>query len=239
MPIDAKFLSDVLATDGDVESKKAKILAEYEADVNGLKVNRDSILQEKNGIETKLKGFETQEAEYKKQIAELGEKIKKAGTDDLKTYYEAQLKDLKTAHDTELKSARDEVSKYRDEAMKFYRNDEFERGIKELKVQVRPEVSEDFRDIFYLKNQFERKEIDGQVKYINNEGRNVKNVLEAYLQTDAGKFYLANGNSGGGAGGSKNPTAGGAKTMKRAEFMQLPPEERIKVSTVDKVEIVD
>jgi chromosome segregation ATPase len=237
MPIDAKFLSDVLAADGDVESKKAKILAEYEADLNGLKVNRDTILQEKNGIETKLKGYETQEAEYKKQIAELGEKIKKAGTDDLKTYYEAQLNDLKTAHDAELKSLKDEASKYREEALKFYRNNEFDMAIKE--VQIRPEVRDDLRDLFYARNQFERKEIDGQVKYINGEGRNVKNVLDAYLQTEAGKFYLANGNSGGGAGGSKSPAAGGAKTMKRADFDALDADARTKAITVDKITVVD
>jgi hypothetical protein len=202
MPIDAKFLTDALAAECDVNAKVAKILSEYEVDVNGLKVNRDAILLEKGKLEEKIKGFDSQDVEYKKQITDLSDKLKKSGTEDLKNYYEAQLKDMKTAHDNALKAAGDETAKYRDEALKFYRNDEFEKATKGL--PIRPEVREDFRDLFYTRNQFERKEIDGQVKYINAEGRNVKNVLETYLQTDAGKFYLAQQNSGGSASGSRN-----------------------------------
>lgn len=219
MPIDAKFLSDVLATDGDVESKKAKILAEYEADVNGLKVNRDNILQEKGALEDKVKGFAAQETDFKKQIADLSEKIKKSGSEDLKKFYEAEQNRLTEEHQKKFAALETERNQFRDEAMKFYKNDEFEKAVKELKVQIRPEVSTDLRDLFYSRNAFERKLIDGAPKFLNDGSRSVQDILGAYLQTDTGKFYLVNGNSGGGGSGSKNPGAASKpepKTSKEA-----------------------
>ena len=64
-------------------------------------------------------------------------------------------------------------------------------------------------------------------------------MLSAYLQTDAGKAYLLNGNSGSGALGSKAGSAGGGKTMKRTDFDALDAAAKAKAINVDKIEIVD
>ena len=64
MPINAEFLKTALSGDGELDAKIAKIMSEYEVDVNGLKSNRDTILQEKNSLETKFKALETRENRF-------------------------------------------------------------------------------------------------------------------------------------------------------------------------------
>ncbi len=239
MPIESKFLTDVLSSELDVEAKVKKIIAEHEADTAGLKLNRDEILQEKGEIEKKLKAFNEQENGYKEQIKTLSEQIKKAGSEETKAFYEAEKARLIEEHDKLKIALETERDQYRDEAIQFYKTNEFEKAVKDLKVQIRPEVQEDLRDLFYTRNQFDRKVIDGIPRFLNKEARTVQDALGAYLETDAGKFYLANGNTGGGASGAKSTQVPGGKTMKRADFESLSPDEQNKVVTVDKVSIVD
>lgn len=237
MPINADFLKKALSGDGDVDTKIAAILSEYEVDVNGLKSNRDTILREKGTLEEKLKAIEAEKSGFDTKIKELEDKIKKAGSEDTKAFYEAELKKATEAHGQELKKLQDERDSAVAEASRYIANDEFSKAIKDL--NIRPELRDDLRDVLYARNKFERKTIDGELKYLNGDSRNVKDVLGAYLQTDAGKAYLLNGNSGGGAGGSKNPGAGGVKTMKRADFDALDPDAQRQAVIVDKITVVD
>lgn len=230
MPINLEFLKECLSTEDELDVKITKILSEYQADVDGLKLNRDAILQEKKDIEEKLKNIDAKEAEYKKQISDLSEKIKKADPEETRAFHEAEIQRITEEYETALEAERDEKTKYRDEAMKFYRNDEFERAVKDLKAPVRQEVFEDLRSLFYLRNPFERKLIDGTPKFLNGESRTVKDVLGAYFQTDAGKFYLVNGNSGGGASGSGS---GGSRPTKPWKDMSLGEQTKLMRSNPD------
>lgn len=219
MPITLEFLKEALSTEDELDVKITKILSEYQADVDGLKLNRDTILQEKKDLEGKLSGFDAKETEYKKQISDLSEKIKKAGSEETKDFYEAEKKRITEEYEKTKTTLEAERDKYREEAMNFYRNDEFEKAIKELKAPVRQELFEDLRSLFYLRNPFDRKLIDGTPKFLNSESRTVKDVLGSYFQTDAGKVYLTNGNSGGGASGSGS--GGGSRTTKPWKDMSL------------------
>lgn len=237
MPINAEFLKTALSGDGELDAKIAKIMSEYEVDLNGLKSNRDTILREKETLETKYKALETEKSGYDSKVKELEDKIKKAGSEDTKAFYEAELKKANEAHTAEMTKLQGERDSAIAEASRYIANDEFASAIKDL--NIRPELRDDLRDVLYARNKFERKTIDGQQKYLNAESRNVKDVLGAYLQTDAGKAYLLNGNSGSGAGGSKAGSAGGGKTMKRADFDALDAAAKAKAINVDKIEIVD
>lgn len=236
MPINAEFLKAALSGEGDVEAKVAKILTEYQVDVDGLKSNRDTILQEKNTLEAKFKALESEKSGFDAKIKEYEDKIKKAGSDDTKAFYEAELKKLTEDHETKLKTLQTERDTAAAEAAQYIANDEFARATKDL--NIRPELRDDLRDVLYARNKFDRKVIDGEKKYLNAESRNVKDVLSAYLQTDAGKAYLVNGNSGGGASGSKTPPGTGGKTMKRADFEALDPAARVQAVS-EKVTVVD
>lgn len=237
MPMNAEFLKTALSGDGDVESKIAKIMTEYEVDVNGLKTNKQTILQEKEALEAKFKALETEKSGFDAKIKEYEDKIKKAGSEDTKAFYEAELKKLTADHETKLKALQIERDTAAAEAAQYIANDEFARATKDL--NIRPELRDDLRDVLYARNKFERKVIDGEKKYLNEGSRGVKDVLSAYLQTDAGKAYLLNGNSGGGASGSGSHQASGAKTMKRGDFEALDPAAKEKAMNVDKIAIVD
>jgi len=237
MPINAEFLKKALSGDGDVDAKITAILTEYEVDVNGLKTNKQTILQEKEVLEAKFKALETEKSGFDAKIKEYEDKIKKSGSDDTKAFYEAELKKLTADHETKLKKLQDERDTAAAEAAQYIANDEFSKATKE--VNIRPELRDDLRDVILLRNKFDRKVIDGEKKYLNAESRNMKDVVSAYLQTDAGKAYILNGASGSGASGSGSHTNPGAKTMKRADFESLSPEAKVKAATVDKVDIVD
>lgn len=231
MPINLEFLKETLSTEDELDVKITKILSEYQADVDGLKLNRDTILQEKKDLEEKIKNIDAKEAEYKKQISDLSEKIKKTGSEETKAFYEAEKQRIIEEYEKTKTALETERDKYREEAMNFYRNDEFEKAVKDLKAPVRQEVFEDLRSLFYLRNPFERKLIDGNPKFLNSESRTVKDVLGTYLQTDAGKFYLANGNSGGGASGSGS--GGGSRPTKPWKDMSLGEQTKLMRSNPD------
>lgn len=237
MPINAEFLKTALSGEGDVEAKIAKIMTEYEVDVNGLKTNKQTILQEKEALEAKFKALETEKSGFDAKIKEYEDKIKKSGSEDTKAFYEAELKKLTADHETKLKALQTERDTAAAEAAQYIANDEFARATKDL--NIRPELRDDLRDVLYARNKFDRKVIDGEKKYLNAESRNVKDVLSAYLQTDAGKAYILNGASGSGASGSGSHANPGAKTMKRADFEALSPEAKVKAATVDKIDVVD
>lgn len=200
MPINAEFLKKALSGDGEVDVKVTAILTEYQVDVDGLKSNRDTILLEKNTLEAKFKALETEKSGYDTKIKELEDKIKKAGNEDTKAYFEAELKKLTETHEAKLKTLQTERDTASNEAAQYIANDEFARATKDL--NIRPELKDDLRDVLYARNKFERKVIDGEKKYLNEGSRGVRDVLSAYLQTDAGKAYLQNGSSGSGASGS-------------------------------------
>jgi len=200
--MNAEFLKKALSGDGDVDAKITAILTEYEVDVNGLKTNKQTILQEKEALEAKFKALETEKSGFDTKVKELEDKIKKAGSEDTKAFYEAELKKVTETHATELKKLQDERDSAIAESSRYIANDEFAKATKDL--NIRPELREDLREVLYARNKFERKTIDKEIKYLNAESRTVKDVLANYLQTDAGKAYLLNGNSGGGAGGSRS-----------------------------------
>ena len=100
-------------------------------------------------------------------MKELEDKIKKAGNDDTKAFYEAELKKTTEAHTAELKKLQDERDSAIAEASRYIANDEFAMATKDL--NIRPELRDDLRDVLYARNKFDRKTIDGQQKYLNAE----------------------------------------------------------------------
>lgn len=208
MAITAEFLKTTLSGDSDVDAKVNAIMTEYTVDVTGLKTNKQAILDEKTALEAKYKALEAEKATYDTKIKEYEDKIKKAGTEDAKAFYEAELNKLTDGHAATLKALQDERDSAIAISARYIANDEFATAIKDLNLV--PELRDDLRDVLYARNKFEVKNIEGEKKYLNAESRTVKDVLETYLKTEAGKKYVLNGSSGSGASGSRgsgtNPT---------------------------------
>lgn len=228
MAFDSKFLEGILAQEGDPAAKVKAIMSEYEADVNGLKLNRDALKGEKEGALAKLAEFEKKVPEYEGKLAELEKKVKGAGTEEAKAYYESQLKALTDKHAADLQK----LTAERDEASQRYSGllglSEFEKALsgddKNQPLPIRSELRGALRDLFYTRQKFERKTIDGKEMYLSGDNKTVRDSLSAYLATPEGKYFVAETNSGGGGHGSASVV--GIKTMKTEEFNALPKEQR-------------
>lgn len=212
MAITAEFLKTTLSGDGDVDSKVNAIMQEYTVDVTGLKTNKQDILNEKTELEKKLRALEAEKSTYDTKIKDLEDKIKKAGTDDAKAFYEAELEKLTNEHTAALKALQEERDNAVATSARYIANDEFATATKDLNLV--PELKDDLRDVLYARNRFEVKTIEGEKKYLNAESRTVKDVLETYLKTDAGKKYVLNGSSGSGASGSRGTGTAPTKPWK-------------------------
>lgn len=207
MAFDAKFLEGILASEGDAAAKVQAIMSEHDADVKGLKLNRDQLKGEKEAEAAKVADLTKKNQDFDAQIKDLSEKVKKAGSEETKAYYEAQIKTLTDKHAADIQRLTTE----RDEASQRYSGllglSEFEKAIqgddKNSPLQIRPEMRGALRDLFYTRNRFERKVIDGQEMYLSGENKSVRDALSAYLQTPEGKYFVAETNSGGGAGGAR------------------------------------
>jgi hypothetical protein len=242
MAFDAKFLEATLSGESEPAAKIQTILSEYEADVKGLKLNRDQLKGEKESALTKAAELEKKAQEYDAQVRDLSEKVKKAGSEETKAYYEAQLKTLTDKHATDLQK----LTQERDEASNRYSGllglSEFEKAIsgddKNSALPIRPELRSALRDLLYTRTKFERKVIDGKEMYLSGENKGVRDHLAAYLQSPEGKYFVAENNSGGGSGGSLH-IEGGTKTMKRGDFDKLNPAQQRKAMVEDKIALVD
>lgn len=78
-------------------------------------------------------------------------------------------------------------------------------------------------------SKFSKKDI-GEGKYIitRDDGKDIAASVDEFISSSAGKLFVLNGNSGGGAdGGKKTPETGA--TMSEADFDKLSPREKMEV----------
>jgi hypothetical protein len=213
MALDKEFLASVFEGIEKPEERIEKVLKEYEADVTGLKVNRDQVLSENKGHKEKAEKltqeWTAKEAEYKKQLEELDKQIKSSGKDELKSYYEAELKKAQGVYQSQLEEVNKKATTVEAENARLFneyidilRNVEFEKAAEKINNldQTKKAI---LRDVFFKRNDFEFKEVDGIKKFLNKGNyRDVNDSLQSFIGTDEGKFFLLANSTGGGAAGS-------------------------------------
>ena len=236
MPLDKAFLAG--AIEGITDEQADKILKEYESDITGLKVNRDTVLTENKGYKEKLEKLTaevgTKEAEYKKQIEELEGKIKASSTEETKAYFEAEKKKLTELHLAQIADSEKKYTKLETEKAALYseylevlKNTELDKAMDSI-PNLNPRRKNSLRYEFWARNKFDYQEVDGVKKLMNTEYRGVTDVLNTLLATDEGKEYLINNNSGGGStGGTTTGTSSKPNTMSRERFDQMSPQEKM------------
>ena len=67
-------------------------------------------------------------------------------------------------------------------------------------------------------NDFEPKEIDGEIKFLDKGNHTIEDAINAFALSAEGKAYIKNASNGGGARGSGSVANSGAKTMTRAQY---------------------
>jgi len=225
--LNKEFITGIFegATDEQVE----KVLKEFETDVTGLKINRDQILSESKGHKEKADKLSTEwaakEAEYKKQLEELDKQVKSTSSEDLKKYYEAEIKKAQEMYKAQLEDVGRKAQTFEAEKNQLYgeyikvlRNVEFEKAAEKIS-NLDQSKKGILRDLFFTRNNFDFKDVDGVKKFLNVEGfRDVNDSLQSFIGTDEGKFFLLANGTGGGATGSASVKSGINNPYKKETF---------------------
>jgi hypothetical protein len=212
MAFDKDFLTGVFEGVEGADSRIEKVLKEYEADITGLKVKRDELHAKSNDYKKELEkltsDYGTEKAAFQKQIEDYETKLKASGSDELKAFHEAELKKIHDSYaaritDYEAKNGQHEkaYSKLNSEYLEVLKNTELDKAMDKVQNLDRSKANI-LRDTFWGRNKFEHQTIDGVKKLMNQEYRSVGDVLNAFIGTDEGKFFLLSNNSGGGATGA-------------------------------------
>lgn len=234
-----KLLTAVKASIGEggiPEADAVKLVIDaFDADNRGLIGKRDELLANETKLKSKIAELETAGGESTKKISELTEQLKKSNPEEHKQFYEGQVKELTTKHETELAKITAERDRFQESHYTRLRDDAINAGTKDMKFL--PGLRDGFIALAMLRNQFTPKEIDGKIIFTNQENKKIEAVLHELSMSDAGKAYIQNGNGGGGAAGGGtsanggNSAGGAGKSMTRADFDQLSPEAKMKFMT--------
>lgn len=225
--VDEEFLKGIFEKKDVSDADKIKlIIDEHNSDTRGLLQKRDELLGSEKKLKEQIATFETGKKETDTKIATLEEELKKATSDDHKKYYETQLADLQKKQAEELQKLTQDRDFYKQSHLKFLRDKAIDEGVKGLNF------IDGLKDGFVARvlsmNNFEPKEIDGQIKFLNKDNHTVEEAINSFALTSEGKAYIRNASSGGGANGSgggivdknaKQISAQQVNTMSDADLM--------------------
>ena len=210
--LNKEFITGIF--EGATEDQIANVLKEYDSDVTGLKVNRDQILSESKGHKEKLEkltaDYGVKEADFQKQIDAMKKQLEASGSEELKAYYEAEIKNAQGMYAAQLEDNTKKLAALEAEKGGLYneyvnvlKNVEFEKAAEKIS-NLDPAKKAILRDLFFSRNQFDFVTTDGEKKFLSKDGsyKNVNDILLSFVGTDEGKFFLLNNNTGGGATGS-------------------------------------
>jgi multidrug efflux pump subunit AcrA (membrane-fusion protein) len=210
---------------GVTEDQAEKILKEFDSETIGLKAKRDQLITAEKALKEKhdksVAEYETAKTAFQKQIEDLEAKLKASGSDDLKAYYEAEIKKASEMHAAKLTEA-DKVKADLEAKNKtlfnqyvgLWKATELDKAMDKVQ-NLDPAQRGILRDLFWVRHQFDVTKIEDKEELRNGEYKTIQDVLFAYVGTDEGKrFLLANSSGGGAPGGSmskgfngKNPWA--------------------------------
>lgn len=207
MPITNEFLNEVLGNADTSNDDKAKlILAEHEADVRGLVSKRDELLGKEKSLKEKLKESEAKSSELETKNGELEEQLRASSPEETKKFLENQIAVKEKAWLEEKQALVEERDKFKDSHLKRLRDDAIAEGIKDL--QFVDGLKDGFIARVLMTSGFEAKEVDGVVRFLDKNMKEIKDVMHEFALTNEGKSYLKNPSSGGGARGSSGQNNG-------------------------------
>lgn len=219
MAFDAEFLKSVVGKEGaSVDDTINAIMAEHEADTRGLIQKRDQLLGSEKKLKEQLASYTEKESAYNTKISELEETLKKNSSEDNKKYYETQLAAKQKEFEEKFNTVNEQMNFYKNSHLKRLEDDAIAEGTKDLHFV--DGLKDGFVQLVLAKNNFEAKDIDGTMVFLNKDNKKIQEVMREFALSNDGKAYIKNPTSGGGASGGVNVQAGG-KTLSRQQFEGL------------------
>lgn len=212
---------------------KEAVVKFHEDDVRGLKVNTAKAIQEKDDIAAKYHTAQTTLTESASKIEELNKQLQANQPEQQKQFFENQISQMKGVYEAEALKKDNRIKEL--EAEKTV----LEKGV--LERDVLAEFNKAASEKNWLGGgrevaqkmalagiDFTRLDMrDGTVALVDkNTSRDVKTILNDFLNTELGKSFLRSGSSGGGADGSTAGSGSGRK-MTEAQFNALDPQAQM------------
>lgn len=201
--LDENFLKDLIGKeDVSAEDKVKAILAERDADERGIVQKRDELLGNEKKLKDRISAFERKNTEYETSIKNLNDLLEKAnkGTDVTKEQYEGKLAEQDKQYKRQLKEVSDARDYYQKLHLESLFNKSMEDGVKDLNII--PGLKDGFIARITSMNNFQPKDVDGNVVFLNKDNHTIGEVVNSFVLTNEGKAYIRNTSSGGGARGA-------------------------------------
>jgi len=236
MAIDKEFLAPFFQGVEKADEHIQAIIAEYEKNNLPLVKNRDDILAEKKTVEKKLAEHLEKLTALETANKELNEKLESGLPDKEKQFFQGEIEKLKTSLVKSTEEYNKTKSEYEDkisglsrEKTEYIIGEEFSKLVN-ANSAIYPALRDGLHKRFfadYPKSKFEPFDYSGKTEYVVTDGTKASkmaDLLSEFLNTEEGKHYLQNTNTGGGAtGGSKGSGSG----MNRKQFDTLPYAQQI------------
>lgn len=238
-----------------LKQEKTEITEKYRAEKDAWTKERAEFATKKTEWD---KTFDDSKKEYEKKIADMDKKLADNQPEQIKKLYEERQAEMKATYEQQQKNLNDQLAllktdyenkaKAKDEQLAkleqgvFQRDclEQFNTAVKDKNID--PAMLDVTRSLILGDdyNKFAKRDI-GNGKYLitRNDGKDIGAAVSEFLSSDAGKRFILNGSTGGGAdGGNKNAVK---QTMTRQEFEALPYDQRsavIKKVSDNQLEIV-
>lgn len=162
-----------------------------------MKLKNTELIGKEKTLKESIATYESGKSEYEKQIEELKKQIENASGNDLatksyyeneKTKYEAKMNEVINA----LTAERDEFKKYKMDTLK---RNAINKGIEGIRF-ADENLKEGFIALCEKEHNFKPTEIDGSIKFLDENSKDIADVLKEMALSEKGKSYIANTVSG-------------------------------------------
>lgn len=222
--LDNDFLTKLLSKDDvSAEDKISQILAERDADERGLIQKRDELLGAEKKLKEQIKTMNGEKSDYETKLSGLEEELKKATSEDHKKYYETQIADLTAKYESQVNDLTTKCNSLEAEKLNNLRDKTVAESIKNYSFI--DGLKDGFVSRVMTMNNFEAKDIDGEIKFLNKDNHTIDETIKAFALTPEGKCYIKNPSAGGGASGSGNNV--NSKSISRTQFDGMNAEDKM------------
>lgn len=230
------FLSKILEKeDLSAEDKVKQIMGEHNADTRGLVQKRDELLGSEKKLKEQLKTLSDEKSGYEGKISDLETKLKESGSEELKSFYETKLNDASSRHKIEMDELTAKYNDLRGKHLEDLKQKAIENSVKDLAFV--DNLKAGFISRVMAENQFEAKEIDGEIQFVSKDNHTIGEAINSFATTPEGKSYLRNPSQGGGAKGTENIS--NITSIKRSQFNGMTPEQQAEFCQNKDAKIVD
>ncbi len=203
----------ILAGQDEVGQKVEALFALYNDDLNGLKMNRQAIMEEKEKSEAKVKELVAQNAKIAEDFANLQKQLEANSPDEIKKAcekaYEQKQSELESSYKGVLEQKESAIKDLTEKFEKAQKNEHYLKCIQDFnKAAEGFDIEPSGRDYLFEAiyghdgSKFVERDLGEGMKLYNTDGQTGVAATKAFFVTDFGKKWIRNISTGGGAGTS-------------------------------------